>query len=1028
MFLSSGSIRRPVAMSCLIIALSLLGLRSYQKMGLEWLPKVDFPIITIVTVYPGGSPREIETDVAKRIEDVVVSVEGLDHVTSMCMENVCQMMLEFELDVDVDVAANDVREKLDLIANELPSDAEKPKVLKFDLNAQPIISLALTGDVPVDALYDYADNKLRDQLSVIGGVADVQIIGGAEREVNVLLDRHKLAAKGLSSMDVCQAIREGVRMVPSGRVRDGDSEYTVKFDADVERIAGLGMLELPSVDGQRCYIRDVGEVRMATEEMRQISYIDGEPCIGIKVVKKAEANAVRVVNLVREAVASWEDQLPGGMHLVWVADDAQFIKASVDDTQISILQGIVLTALVLLFFLYNLRTTIIATVTMPLTIVIGLFFIGFLGYTLNISTLLALGLSVGILVTNSIVVLESITKRFNESGNAKEAARIGAREVAVAVAASAGTNLVVLFPIATMGSMVGLFFAPFAWTMAIMTAVSLFISFTLTPILCSVLLKQRPAGSKSPLAIMERGFNRVLGGITKGFGATLRFFEKRRPFAVAFLAVVAGIFVASLQIAGYVGIDFFPNIDRGEIYVKLEFPTRYNLDTTVGRMKEVEAILRALPELEHVFTTIGKVEGTIGRSSEGVYLAQLLLKFSRKDEREIGSDALAEMVRDRLSRYPDCIVSVAQPSGSGGQGTPISLTIAGDDFDVLDRLALRIEEFAEESEGILDPDTTVRIGKPELRVRPRRAILADLDMPAVGLGMALRANIEGLEAGTYKEGGRNYDIVVKMAEEVGKEQVRDFQVPGAPGHPVVLGNFADIEEGYAPIQITRKNKQRISKLFAGHDGPLLDVVNALSQRIDEEGKLPPGYSYRFYGDVEIMEEGNAAMAEAALIAIVLVYLVLAAILESFRQPFIILLTLPLGLIGILWALGIAGQAISMFVMLGSVMLIGIVVNNAILIMDQVNQHVAGGVPRHEAMVQAACERFRPIVMITFAAVLGMLPLALGRGVGSEVRTAIGIASVGGILVSAALTLVVLPIVYDVFTRREGKKEKGSKVA
>jgi HAE1 family hydrophobic/amphiphilic exporter-1 len=457
----------------------------------------------------------------------------------------------------------------------------------------------------------------------------------------------------------------------------------------------------------------------------------------------------------------------------------------------------------------------------------------------------------------------------------------------------------------------------------------------------------------------------------------------------------------------------------GRIYLRLEFPTRYSLKETVRRVEQAEARLKNLPELRHVLTTVGKVEAILGQSSEGVYLVQILLKFSERDERDLSIDGLMEMVRARIDGFPDAIVGVSQPSLIGGQSNPLELEIAGDDLKRLDLLALKALRFAQENPGILDPDTTVRRGKPEIRIEPRRAVLSDLRAPAVGLGMALRANLEGIEAGTYKQNARNYDIVVKLAEEEGKDQVDGFLFPGIDGHPLLLANLGEVVEGEMPIQITRKDKRRINKMMAqlASDLPLGIAVREVSTAMDERADLPPGYSYQFAGEYELMQEAQAGLAEAGVISVILVILTLAAILESFRQPALILVTIPLALIGTTWALALAGESFTIFVIMGIVMMVGIVVNNAILIMDQFNVHVREGTPRHKAMITAACERFRPIVMITLAAVLGMLPLALGQGIGAEMRNGVGIASAGGILVSGVLTLVVLPVLYDLFTRK-----------
>ncbi|MDB9822708.1 efflux RND transporter permease subunit [Deltaproteobacteria bacterium] len=1023
MFLSNASIKRPIAMGCLIIALTILGVNATRKIGLELMPKTDLPYITITTIYPGASPSEIETDIAKPIEDQVVTIEGLKHVSSSCMENVCMTLLEFNLDVDVDVAATDVREKLDLILADFPEDAEDPRILKYDINATAIMQLALTGDLPLDEIYDYADNTFRDRLTVISGVADVTLIGGAEREVHVLLDREKLAARGLTSTNVVQAIQQGIRTIPSGRVREQGMEYSVKFDAEYANVEDIGGLEVANRDGQRCFIRDVGRVAMATEELRQRAEIDGRQCVVIKVVKKADANAVEVVNGVKTAIDSIRDELPGGMDLIWVTDDGTFIESTVNSAWTNVAQGVILTALILFLFLYNLRSLLVVGITMPLTIVIGLFFIYSLGYTLNTPTLMAIGMSVGILVTNSIVVLEAILKRLDETGDPKSAARIGATEAAIAVLASAGTNVVVLFPVSVMGSIIGLFMKPFAMTMIIMTAVSLFISFTLTPLLCSLILKPKISDSHSVLNRMEQGWNRIFNRIISSYGSSLTLLEGRRWASILLLIAVVLILFHSLSVAGKLGSSMVSEADKGEVFIKMEFPTWYDLSNTREQVNEAKDRLKEMPHLKHSLSTIGKVEGIIGQSSEGVNLAQILLKFSERIERDLTIYELMDMIRTRVESFPDAIVTVSIPSVMGGQMSGLELEIAGQDFDTLDQLALKAKALSEEIGGVIDQDTTVRTGKPELKIVPNRETLADLQSPATGLGMALRANLEGIEAGTFKENARNYDIVVKMEERPGKNQVEQFVFPGRSGSPILLTSIGEIEETTSPVQITRIDKQRVSKLFANlEEGKALGTaVSELTGALEEKGELSPGYSFAFKGVYEIMAEGQIAILEAALIAVILVILTLSAIMESFKQPVVILATVPLALIGIFYGLALGGKSIEIFALMGGVMLIGIVVNNAILIMDRLNVMVQEGVPRHRAMIQAACDRFRPIVMITLAAVLGMLPMAIGRGIGAEMRNACGLASVGGILASGIFTMYVVPVMYNLFTRRSNSR-------
>lgn len=1014
MFLSNASIKRPIAMSCLIIAFILLGINSYRKFPLEFLPKMDTPYVTIVTLYPGASPKEIETDIAKKIEDAVSSIDGLKHVTSVCAENLCNNLLEFEMSVDVDIAAMDVREKLDLILNDLPSDAEKPKILKFDVNATPIIDLALKGEMNLVDLYDYADNELKDKLSGVIGVAEVELLGGSQKELHIILNKQKLTSKGLSSLDIVASIQNGIGIIPSGRVQDDVMEYNVKFDADAKSMTDFGNILVKSNNQERVYLKDIASIQFSSEERRQATFIDGEAAIGIKITKKSDANAVQVVSRIKKKVKEIQKSLPGGMNLIWIQDNGDFIESSATATVDNIWQGILLTALILILFLHNIQSTIIVSITMPISIIISLFFLYMMDYSLNTSTLLALCLSVGILVTNSIVVLESIFTLFKKEKNPKKAAGIGTAKVTVAVLASAGTNIVVLFPIAMMDSMIGKFFAPFALTMVIVTIVSLFISFTLTPILSSILLRPRKRGEKFNLIEqLEKNWQKMMHHLSHNYMQVIRYAAKHTILSIAILAGTFIFFIFSMGLGSKIGLSFFNESDKGSAVIKLEFPTYYNLERTTKKVMEAEQILKTLPHLEHLYSTIGKVQGVIGQSSEGVYLAQIQLKFNDKTERPQSLEELLSIVRKKLTYFTDAMVSANISSAIGGASKPVEMDIKGEDLKVLDNLAEQILDISNNIEGIRDPENSVRSGKPEILLTPKRTNLADFNIPVQGFGLSLRGTLEGLKSGTFKQGIRTYDIRVKQEKEKGKEQIKNLSFPGIDGKTVNIRSFTNIKNNFAPIQITRKDKVRISKFYAnlGEGQALGTVINKLDKKITENISFPPGYDYHFAGDYEMMQESNESFAEAGLTAIIITYLVLAAILESFMQPVLIMITLPFGLIGMLWSLYVTGESMSMFVILGGVMLIGIVVNNAILIMSSFNQHQKEGKNILDSMLQACEEQFQPIIMITIAAILGMMPLAVSQGIGNEMRTGIGISSVGGILISSILTIFIVPVLY-----------------
>ncbi|MBR4672827.1 MAG: efflux RND transporter permease subunit [Victivallales bacterium] len=1023
MFLADASTKRPVAMTCLLIALTFLGLNSYRKISVENLPKIDIPYITIQTVWAGATPADIEKDVGKKIEDAVSGLDGIKHITTTCVENLCIILLEFSLSTDVDVAAVDVREKIDAILQDLPSGCERPVIEKIDVNATSVVTLCLAGDATIEEMYDYVDNSLADKFSTVPGVGKVEIIGGNEREVHVELDREALAAAGLTSADVVRALQQNVLSLPAGRVKDNGRELSVKYDAEYATVEEIGGLEVANSNGVRRYIRDLGTVRMTTEEVRERAFIDGVPCIIMNVIKKAEGNTVKVVNMVRKRVEKIQGQLPGGMKLVWFADSGAHVQNSVDSTLSDIMFGVLLCAAILLIFLANIRTTLIVSISMPLTIVISLFFMWLIGYSLNTSTLLALGLSIGILVSNSIVVLENVVKRFDDTPNAWDAARLGTNEVGIAVLASAGTNVIVMIPIAMMSSMVGLFFTPFAVTTLIVNLVSIFISFTLTPILCALFLKPTMGKKKGGMARLGEWWNQRVMGLGKRYVAILRFVGASR---LAILLVLFGcvlLLVHAFSFAGKLGFTMIETADRGKIFVKIEFPTDYDLEKTTARLLKIQDRLKGYSDLKHILAGSGKVNAIGGSSTQAVYLAQIQMAFQDKTKRSWTIFDRVDEITQLLSDETDCIITVAVESEMGGIQSPLEMNIVGEDLDVLDRVGTDVVAMVKTLPDAGSVDSTVRDGKPQILIAPKRAVLSDLKMPAASLGNIMRGNLEGIESAIYKSGDRSYDIRVKFYEKPGQQQVREFMLPGTAGRPILLESLADVEHHLIPVQIKRLDKVRTVTVTGtlSLNGKLGLLLNDVRRNLAEKEMLPPGYEVNWGGDSEMLEEAIADFLEAAILAIVLTYLTLSAILESYIRPFMIMFTLPLGLVGVLWALRLTEHGISIFVLLGCVMLIGVVVNAAVLIIDRLGQLTAQGLSRREAMFQSMVDTFRAVLMVILASGIGMLPMALGRGIGSELRAGIGIASTGGVVVSGLLSIIIIPLMYVLFTKKDPKK-------
>ena len=988
MILSDTAIRRPVLTLVVLIVLMLFGTLATRNMGIDIVPNVVVPYVSVIVVYPGASPEEIETSVARPIEDAAVQVDGLKHMTTTCANNFCQVLLEFNLNVDQNVAADDIRAKIAAIEGDLPSGAEKPQVQKYDVNAIPVVTLALTGEQSVDELYDYADDRLSGRLSTVAGVASVELIGGEEREVVVTVDRAKLAACGLTLAQVVDAVGKGNLKIPSGQLPDHAREFSVMFDAEARGIEDLGRIEIGTVRGTRIYLRDVATFAIAS--------FDGRPAVLMRVTKRGEANAAKTVDGLREIYKTLVEGLPGGMRLDWVRDDGAYVAATVKGGVDAIWQGVLLTGFVLLLFLADWRMALTAFVSIPVTIVISLIAFSLFGYTANIITMNAVGISVGILVANSIVVLENIARRNGDAAR-------GAGEVALAVAASALTNIVVFLPIATMRTMAGRFFVPFAIVVTASTFASLLVSFTLTPMMAAK-LGTRGAGVNRLLARVLTPWTWLYGLVERGYAASLG--------AVLRFPKTAIIVFSALTVAGFmffgprVKSDFVPIFDKGELSVKFEYPADIALERAAERTQAIAAKLADVRDaagerlvLRHT-VSVGKTQGILGQVGRGSHLAQADFVLRPMTERRETISDVAALMRAQLNEEPDVLASVLVPLLVGGAAQSIQVKLMGEDLAVLDKACLSVSQDLKTSDIATDVENNVRAGRPELRIRPNRAVLNDLGMTPYHLGLNLRASLAGLTPATFSAGERSYDIRVRYDEADGVRQLAEQNFPGPEGRPFTLGAVAEVTRSVQQVQIVRSEKRRSTIVYAnnapGHG--MGEVIGRGLARAKEE--LPRGYTASLGGQAEYMDEAFAEFGLVTVIAIALTYLLLAAILESWAMPFVILFTIPFSYLGIFAAVVATHQTLSIFGLLAGIMLVGVVVNAAILIIDAWRQ--TGNV------MEAATSKFRPVLMSCVAALVGMLPMALGGGLGSELRQSMGIGSVGGIFVSTLVSLYFIP--------------------
>jgi HAE1 family hydrophobic/amphiphilic exporter-1 len=1009
-------IQQPIFTAMLIMALVVFGLFAYPKIGVDQFPDVDFPVVTITTVLPGADPETMERNVADPLEEALNTLSGVETLRSVNLESVSQIVVQFSLNKNVDVAAQDVRDRVQATLSKLPAEAEAPVVEKFDIGAAPILTLSLAGPLPIQELTRLAEDVVKPALQRKQGVGGIDVVGGQEREIQVVVEPGLLRSYGVAISDVTQALRAQSVDIPGGRTSEPGAERVVKLEGEARSVDALRNLIIASPAGAPVRIRDVANIIDGPEEARSGASFNGQRAVALVVRKQSGSNTVQVARDVMESLNEISSLLPAGAKVSTVTDGSKFIRSSIAAVQEDLVLGGVLAVIIVLVFLRNWRSTLVSAVALP-TSVVGTFAVmQALGFTFNVITMLALTLSIGLLIDDAIVVIENIIRHMEEGASPFKAAYEATKEIALAVLAVTLSIVAVFIPVAFMEGMIGKFFYQFGVTVAVAVAISYFVSMTLTPMLSSRLLRHH-----SEPGAVSRAIEKVLTATENGYRRALRWMLEHR--AITMVAAV-GVLFLTLFLARFINFTFIPAQDMGMAKVTVELPVGTPLERTQQELSNLQAQISQLPGVDSVYTSAGGgVQGEVHKGELFVNLVPIAKRgFNQQD--------FKQYLRQNLVRSAGVLLNVqdyAAVSGGGARPQMVQFNIRGDNWKEVIAAAEKTREALRKNPGIVDVDLTYRSGKPQLSVDVDRERAASVGVPAAILGTTLRAFLGGDAITQYREGGDTYDVKVKLPPAVlaDPDQVGALTVRSPMGQLIELRNVADIRPDEGPSQIDRQaQKRQITVLADLRNYSLGEAIGFLNNFAAKE--LPKTVITDFEGQGKELAKAGKAFILALFLGIILVYMILAAQFGSLMDPITIMMSLPFAIIGALGGLLISREYMSMFAMIGMIMLMGLVVKNGILLVDFTNQLKEKGKSTKDALLEAGPIRLRPILMTTIAMIAGMVPVALARGDGAESRVPMAVAIIGGLITSTMLTLGVVPVFYslmDGLRRRISGKRK-----
>lgn len=1021
------SIKRPIFISCCVVASMVLGFLSMKKLGVDLFPDVTFPVVTVTTIYPGAGPSEVETLVSKVFEEEISTVSGIKRLSSRNSEGVSIVVAEFNLETDVKYAEQQIRDRVSTAKRKLPTEAKEPTIRRIDPADQPILVISLSAELAPAKLYDVASEEIRPRLEQVNQVGLVGISGGRKREIRVELDRKKLQEFEISASQVVQAIKSTGMNIPAGKVTETSKDIVYRTLGEFRTIEDVAATVVSFI-GNDVPVRvgQLGVVKDELEDERTRSYLDGQPALFLNVYRQSGANTIRVVEQVKKKVAEIQSEFNGRGEkaiLQVVQDGSKPIRANVDDVTESIFFGIILTVIVVFFFLGSGRSTIITGLALPNSLLGAFILMSLAGFSINVMTLLALSLSVGLLIDDAIVVRENIFRHIERGEDPIKAASQGTKEVMLAVIGTTLAVIAVFGPIAFLSGVVGQFFKQFGLTICFAMAISLADALTVAPML-SAYFAGKSHGIKttgvwgSTVGKALQAFNRFQDGLENRYESIL-VFTLKKPLQVLIGATL--IFLLSLGAATQVPKTFLGAQDMGEFSVGLDMPPGTSLQTMTDLALKVEKVIHANSEVKTTTLTVGNDQGEAN-------LANFFIELVPAKQRKVNTSQFKDVIREQLKPFEEANPTVKDVDMVGVGMRPFNVNIIGNDLNQIVEIGNQLLAKLKVHPGLKDPDINFRPGKPEFQVAVNKEKAERFGVSSTLVGGELRTLIEGSVPAVFREKGREYDVRVRLQEDQRdlKQYFNETFVPNMNFRLVKLSRVADPLETTGPSTISRQDRGRYVQIMAdltpGGVG-MGGVMSDIRKMFESEIQLPPGVRYAFVGQAENFQELVSSVITAVILSVIFIYLVLASLYESFVTPFTIMLVLPLAACGAFYALFMSGQALDINSMIGCILLLGVASKNSILLVDCTQQLMEEGVPREQAIIQAGKLRLRPILMTTFALIAGMLPVAIGLNEASRQRTNMGVAIIGGLISSTFLSLVVVPAAYAYIDRFKNWSKK-----